>query len=529
LRTGDNPFADVGRLRRFALARPARVSTGPRFSVLIPLVDERGFGERCLDGWLQQVDVTPDDYELLLLGPGDSPSLADRLASRLRETDRLVMAPGAGRSELYDRGAKAARGEYLVFTESHCVPETDFLHELDQYLQRTVVDGACCRSIPVCHNKLARADAALFEAGFREFRRDEDWRKVNIHAFALRRDVYNLLGGFNARYEDYSEMVLAADLRDAGIRLGYSAAAAVQHHYRLGLSEITTCVDSFVRGELRYRQDHGTVEGIGFSFLEMAGDLADNPAACQECWRLEWDRFRRGVRRGDFSALGALATVAWRWLNQGRIAQALVHLRVRTAMLRCRLAGERDERLLPAYQDLFHASVRAAWLRFRALAPQPQPAHDELQLETSQLPEDWLFGFHPIESLEGRTFRWSRPVAGIDLPLKPGDYEITVETGGIRPWPGSLRWSFCGEPIPAEQVVYGPTECRLRLTVPQHKRPSRRTLGISCQPWDVADPRALGLPIFGLGWRVASTPQDLQAVPEPQDHDASLRVGREAA
>ncbi len=48
--------------------------------------------------------------------------------------DRLLQFPDATRTELYDRSAGAACGEFIVFTESHCLAEPTFLRAMDQVL-----------------------------------------------------------------------------------------------------------------------------------------------------------------------------------------------------------------------------------------------------------------------------------------------------------------------------------------------------------------------------------------------------------
>ena len=503
----EDPFATLAeRTEHATIIRPqsATASAQPRFSVLIPLIEDRGFAPQCLEGWLQQERIAPEGFELLLLDDGTRGALGAQLQPSLRRQDRVLRAPGVSRSGLYDAGAKASRGDFLLLSESHCVPEPDLLVELDDYLRTHDYDGACCRSIPVAYNNFARADAVLFEDGFRQFRRPGDWRKVNVHAFALRRDLYHLVGGLKERYRGYAEMVLAADLRDAGVRLGYAAGASVQHHYRVALMEVLEQVDDFVSGEYLYRLDHGSVERIGFSFIDMCAPQLESQSALQECLRIEWQRLRADMRRGDFSALGRIYGLTRRWLGEHRFGASLARLGVSWAAVRCWLVQSSVQRLPDAYRGLWAAAIYAAWRQCRLTLAAGQPAPGEFRFNIDDLPEDWLFGFFPAEPLNGRMFRWTRPVAGIDLPLQPGEYLLTLETGKIRPWPGSLRFTLCGQPIPPECIQFEEEQCRIRLNFPRLTRMGRRTLGLSCLAWDVGDVRQLGLPIFGIQCEQAS-------------------------
>lgn len=494
-----NPFAEISQQRRFAAERivPIHLRSAARsFSVLIPLLEERGFGERCLQGWLAQAGLPAEAFELVILDDEANPDLTRRLRAQLRSHDRWLSSAGAGRAELYALGAREAQGLYLFFTESHCIPDTDCLREMDRYLREHAVDGACCRSVPVCYNALARADAAQFELGFRQFRREADWRKVNIHGFALRRDVYQLVGGFQDRYDQYAEMVLAAELRDAGARLGYAAGAAVQHHYRVAIHEIAACADGFVRGELQYLSEHGTTDRIGFSYLEMCAATVESRAAGTECRRHEWQQLRRRVLRGDFSAWPLFWVLGRAMLQEGWLGDAWARYELWRSRWACWRARHDDDLLQAAHARLFAAAVRDAWRRLRHTIARPAPVRSEFDCGPDQLPADWLYGFYPLEAIEGRHFRWTRPAAGIDLPIPPGDYEIVIDTGCLRPWPASLRWTLCGRPIPDADIHRAADRCHLRIKAPPLPPGMRRTLGWSCLPWDVPSPRPLGLPVF---------------------------------
>src|SRR5262249_19569437 len=147
-------------------------------------------------------------------------------------------------AELYELAAREARGEFLILTESHCIPEPDFLEAMDRFLASSSWDGACCRSIPICPNALARMDHVTFEEGYQIFREEGDWRKVNVHGFAIRRQTYLDVGGMPGQYDKFAEMILAAALRDRGCRLGYAEAAAVRHLYRGDLRDVLAFTES---------------------------------------------------------------------------------------------------------------------------------------------------------------------------------------------------------------------------------------------------------------------------------------------
>lgn len=507
----------------------ATAPDAPRFSVIIPLIEDRGMVDACLQGWLQQEAFPAAGYELLLVNDGTRDEMAARLAPRLRPHDWCLREADVSRSGLYDLGARAARGEFIVLTESHCVPEPDFLRELDRYFRHSDVDGACCRTIPVCHNNLSRADAAAFASGFDQFRRDGDWRKVNVHGFALRREQYERAGGLPARYGLFAEMVLAARLRDDGVRLGYCSGAAVNHHYRATLQEIVDFADDFARGELLYRLDHGSSRDVGFSYMAPDTLLTESTSGLWTCLQSEWRRLCAGAGRGDLSALPDVWSLTARLQRAGFSARVQAALALKYALLRCWLSRWSLARLTRNYERLFYASVKRAWIRHASIGLQDVlPLREERVLSLSEIPSDWLIGFHPAEPGDGRSFRWSSTAAGIDLPLPAGDYQLTINCGGIRPWPASLRWTINGREIPADDVEYTRDCCRLRVRLDERRRAARCTLGWQCLPWDVSDPRRLGLPVYeiecrSIPEREVARSQDAASLPFPDLRSQSAR------
>jgi len=472
----------------------------PRFSIVVPCIEHRGMAEPCLAGWLAQEQFPGEGFELLWVSDAAHDDVADWVAGQLRGQDRLLRSAGSNRSELYDAGARAARGEFVVFTESHCVPEPDFLIELDRRLQSERLDVACCRSMPTAYNALAVADADAFEGSYRLFRRDSDWRKINVQACAVRREAYFAAGGLPGRYGQYAEMVLADRLRSLGQRMGYVPGAAVWHHYRASVAEVLEQIDDYALGELRYQLDWGCRDPIAFTHLAPALRPV-SPAIARSCLAAAWKRLRDGLSRGDLTALACLWRHGRDWLKVCRLARWRNEARVFLLSWWCRLTQRHRGLAQGAYRRLFYAAVERAWLRNAGRGDLLPAPIEPLSFPIARHPEEWLLGFHLPETSPAGIFRWSRPVAGIDLTLRPGRYEIVVETGTIRPWPGSLRWSFDNHELSAEEIRYESDAARLTVDVLPNSSRGRHTLAWRCAAWDVDDPRPLGLPVFSVAGR----------------------------
>ena len=122
---------------------------------------------------------------------------------------------------LYDVGARQAQGQWLLFTEAHCAAEPDCLERLAAFLEnhRESLVGACLRTATDGNrDPVALAEERWYREGFEQWSREGDWRKVTIRGTAIRRDIYQAIGGFRSEFGCFAESLLAADLHTAGHR-----------------------------------------------------------------------------------------------------------------------------------------------------------------------------------------------------------------------------------------------------------------------------------------------------------------------
>ena len=478
----------------------------PTFSVIILLPGDRGVLDGCLAGWREQ-RYPRRRYEVL--GVCDD---AQPRAPR-EGLDHILRELGAHRCKLYDLGARAARGQFVLLTESHCLPEPDLLAELDGYLQKTSYDGACCQSEPICHDNLARVDHRLFDEGFRVFRQEGDWRKINVHGVAIRREAYLHAGGLDHRYRLFAEMVLAARLRDLGYRLGFAERAVVRHNYRAALREVIDFLADGVIGECVYRRDHPGPDAVGYTFAPPPQPEDGNGELLRILRRtLGADVLRRAVWQRDGATLGAFGRALLWSLRAGRRARWLAYLSVVQQALGCLLWRWHLPRLERHYRRLCEAACRHAYWSWTARHPAPRSAAlPRPYWPIADVPEEDLVGFHGKERWLGDIFRWTGAASLVRLPLAPEDREIVLETRNLRQdLPTSQIAAYWGgRRLAASSVVVEREAVRLVLPAVWPGQGSPACLAITCrpmQPWKqgVPDRRELGVPIFAIECRRAA-------------------------
>lgn len=476
------------------LPRTAAPSVSVSVSVVVNLDDEREFGREAIASWRE--DQRHDGpLELVLVSDGATPALDRELSGLLLPEDRLVVLPGASRITLYDAGIRAAAGEIAVVTEAHCAAEPGCLGELVAALGDGRVHAALGQTVPVADTAFARLDAEIYERGSRVYGAAGDWRKVVPHAFAIRRSSYLRLGGFDLRYDLFSEQLLAAELRRAGMPIVQVEAARVRHRFADRPEEMLRVIEGFARGQALART-HTVPDELGRLLFPLG---ALDPTETQR-------------RVAALAVLGGWSTGApvRRWLAPAvlppRALIAADTVLLRSALARCRIWRHGGPRLERAYLDMSDIATRRA-RRIVAAGPGP-PRRAGLDgpgtWSSGALAAGSWSGAHEPEVRDGKPFHWIEPAAALVTHLPPGDWQVVLHTGGFGrdPRTARLRIRLDGRPLPEGAVVIDDRSATITVP-PQRLRSGRPQCWVVvtrplARPDVDADARRLGLPIVAV-------------------------------
>jgi predicted dehydrogenase len=492
------------------------IANGIEVSIIVPLPDHRGYALDCVRSWTERQTLAGERYEVIFVGDGTEPALERRVAQALRPHDRFVCHPSHVEVELYNAGARQARGRWLLLSEAHCEADPYCLEELLAYVDRHAVDGACVRSVGGIRNRFAKLEERLFEEGFREWSRPSDWRKVILRGILLRRADFLQRGGFEVRFSRFAEWLLASDLHRTGIRLGFASGAIVKHHYTEAFAELYPPIREFTLGECAYLDEaHGPESEFYFGrpaewSLRPRCEQSEARIALGEAIAVllgihRWARSRSGLRLGWAMAAEALARLPVALLGPAwtlhRAELALACARLRTWFSRSEASA------YEAYVGMWNAMVHRVRIEYYATHPRPaRPGPlDTDRLHLADCDETLIAGFHAPETWQGTGFRWASPFATMLLPLKPGHYQLDLHVLPIRE-PEALMnlWLlFNGRrTLPRDRQLVGNTlSVRVRVAADRASVPSRLTL--CCPPWNHPalagrETRVLGLPLATL-------------------------------
>jgi Glycosyl transferase family 2 len=480
--------------------------TPPRMSVLIPLQDERETGAECLRAWTGQ-DADPSCFELLVVALGEDPQLEAEARPLLRSSDRWLELPGGDEYEAFNHAAAQARGEFVLVTEAHCVPEADCMSAMLAELDRTGAPGVRGESVPVPVGPMGELEAEEFADALNIEREPGHWRKVLIHDTAIRRDLFTEHGGLPSAYGDFAPWVLAINLHSNGQRLVFSDRTRVRHTYDGDLEHVGEHVRSFGQGEMTYRSELSAANGDGKS-------IADAYLVHAEEWEQRLAHSRRGAR------LAMRAAAALR--HPGGAAPAARHaltavFGARPEIARARRASahagrvtertsDRDERR-DAFREFWRQTSRLGRLEGlnRAGFALPGPAAPEERIDLCSDLSGMGVGFHVVEGVEGEpVFRWTDSLALLQVNVPgPGPCTARFELRPLERPPGkepNPRVAVDGRPV---QSSYDDDSLSFPIEAGEH------SVAFACKPLrprrlGVDDERRLGLCVRALSFEQRS-------------------------
>ncbi len=184
------------------------------YSVVIPVYEAEASIRRCVDSWLAQ---TEKNLEIILVDDGSedkSGKICDEYAKKDQRV-HVLHQKNAGVSAARNTGIEAAKGEYLLFTDSDDYVEIDYLKKMAQFRQESgadlvlcgfhhYYDGADILKLPQVSGAFGLSDhaeqfLALYEQGFLNM----PWNKLYKRKLAGRFDISLSLGEdllFNLEY-----------------------------------------------------------------------------------------------------------------------------------------------------------------------------------------------------------------------------------------------------------------------------------------------------------------------------------------
>ena len=194
-------------------------------SIIIPAHNAAATLAECLGACLKQ-NYSPT--EVIVVDDGstdDTPRIAQQFPVEfVRQEQR---GPAAARN----RGAHVAKGELLIFTDSDCVPEPDWVQRLVDCFDEGV--AAVGGTYGIANNGSLLARMVHEEIVMRHARYGKDVDFLGSFNVAVRREAFERAGGFDESFRAASgeDNDLSYRLRNTGGRLLFTSQAIVRHYH----------------------------------------------------------------------------------------------------------------------------------------------------------------------------------------------------------------------------------------------------------------------------------------------------------
>lgn len=220
-----------------------------RFSFVIPVYNRPDELEEFLESCTQ---LTVSDYEVVIVEDGSSEK-SDIIVDRYKEQIKIsyYFKENAGPSIARNYGAKWAKGDFLIFTDSDCILPPEYLQVVnEQILAETQVWGGPDAAHP-SFNNLQKAisyamTSVLTTGGIRGQKKSVEKFYARSFNMGIDRQLFYELGGFpNTRMHPGEDMVLAIEIVNREYRTQYIHDAFVYHKRRTSLKKFFKQVSNF--------------------------------------------------------------------------------------------------------------------------------------------------------------------------------------------------------------------------------------------------------------------------------------------
>jgi len=293
------------------------------FSIIIPTRNRPAQFATALDA-IRNLDYPCERFEVVVVDDGGDVSLEPILEPhRAALQIKLLRQPHGGPALARNRGAEAARGRILAFTDDDCAPAADWLTKLASSLKDAPSRAVGGQTVNALHdNPYSETSQLLIDHLYSYF----NSKPAGIFFLAscnlaLPAEVYRAVGGFDPSYPRAAaeDRDFCDRLRFHGYSMSYAADAVVCHRHPLTLSTFWRQHFGYGKGAHRFRLAHRrrSGENIRVEPLRFYSGMMISP-------------FRKtGVRRAFLtSMLMAVSQVAnlagflWEWmLRKARLSK----------------------------------------------------------------------------------------------------------------------------------------------------------------------------------------------------------------
>ncbi len=230
----------------------------PAFSIIVPTYRRPEQLRECLRS-LADLDYPRDRFEVIVVddaSPAPPRGVVTECQARL--SVRLLEQGHAGPAAARNTGARAARGDYLAFTDDDCLAAPGWLRALQVRLEAAPSALVGGRTVNACSdNPYSTVSQLLTDSLYAYYdRHPERLRFTTSNNMAMARSRFVDVGGFDETFPLAAgeDRELCARWTRHGFPILYEADALMHHRHRLTLAGFWKQQFGYGRGAYRFRR-----------------------------------------------------------------------------------------------------------------------------------------------------------------------------------------------------------------------------------------------------------------------------------
>ena len=196
-------------------------------SIIIPAYNAGKTIRNCLDGLMAQ-DYR-GEHEIIVVDDGSTDDTPEII--RTYPSVTLFQQKNAGPAAARNRGAAAAHGEIILFTDSDCTPESNWLTEMLKPFSEDDVVGV--KGVYISHQKelAARFVQYEYEDKYKYMRNNKYIDFIDTYSAGFRRDIFMELKGYDTDFPVAcaEDVELSFRISKKGYKMIFAPTAVVAH------------------------------------------------------------------------------------------------------------------------------------------------------------------------------------------------------------------------------------------------------------------------------------------------------------
>ena len=200
-----------------------------RFSIIIPAYNSEKTLYSCLES-LEDQSLPKDYYEVIVVDDGSTDSTAT-IAKKFN--NKYIYQTNQGPASARNKGVKSAVGDIILFTDSDCVPDHNWIREMVKPFSNSEVIGVKGTYKTKQKELAAKFAQAEFEDRYDLLQKSSTIDMIDTYSAAYRKDVFLNIGGFDQSFPVASneDTDLSYRLAASGYKLVFTQNAFVYHNH----------------------------------------------------------------------------------------------------------------------------------------------------------------------------------------------------------------------------------------------------------------------------------------------------------